>query len=276
MKDDEIMHQLKEILVGDEKKQRQEFETELKKIEHTLYDHHELKNTIDPIIDERFEDLRSQFNTFFGAQVQQQIKDSEEELIKTLTPIMGKLIKKWIAHEFVGLKESVNEYINSSLSFPEKIYNKIKSIFIPEETFNEIISKAINTAILIDVFIIQKKTGFMMAQYSEEPTMNQSQMAGMLTALIGFGEDALRVGVREKIRQIQYELYTVHIHNDFDFYAAILFSDGIQSNPEVIEPVKKMVASFIEQKMISQNYSDDIDVKILSKQLQDFLRAAAV
>lgn len=276
MKDDEIMHQLKEILVGDEKKQQELFETELKKIEQTLYNHDELKTTIDPIIDERFEDLRGQFKQFFGQQVQQQIKDSEEELIQTLTPIMGKLIKKWIALEFIGLKENVNEHIKSSISIPERIFGRIKAAIIPEITTAKILSEAFNTAQVLDIFIIQQKTGFMMAKYSDEEMMNRNQTAGMMTALIDFGEEALKIGTREEIEQIKYELYTIHKINEQDYYAVILLDNGIQSKPKYVEPVKDAVALFIKEEIIPKNFSDQVDVDALSNQLREFLRKAAI
>lgn len=276
MKDDEIMLRLKEILVGDEQKKQEEFQSELKKIENTLYNKKELKSEIDPILDERIEDLRKQFNQFFGEQVQQQIKDSEEELIVALTPLMGKLIQKWIAYEFVEFKSNVNEYIKESSSLPERIYWKVMTSLFPVKTGIKILMEAINTAKIIDIFIIQKETGFMMAKYSdEETTMNESQIAAMMTALINFGQDALKVGVKEKIEEIKYELYTVHIFNDFNFYAAILFKHGVQSNSKYIEPVKKSVARFINLKMKPENFTDHVDMKALSKQLREFLNKEA-
>ncbi len=276
MKDDEIMFQLKEILVGDEKKRQEEFHSELKKIEKTLYDKKELKAEIDPIIDERIEDLRNQFDQLFGDKVQQQIKNSEEELIVALTPVMGKLIQKWIAYEFNEFNSSINEYIKNSTSIPEIIYWKLRSFILPRGTAGKILMEAIDTAKIIDIFIIQKETGFMMAKYSDKETMNQNQIAGMMTALINFGQDALKVGVREKIEQIKYELYTVNIYNDFNYYAAILFEHGIQGNLKYVEPVKKSVARFIQQEIIPKNYTDSVDVDTLSKQLKDFLRKDAV
>lgn len=276
MKDDEIMLRLKEILVGDEQKKQEEFQSELKKLENTLYNKDELKSEIDPILDERIEDLRKQFNQFFGKQVQQQIKNSEEELIVALTPLMGKLIQKWIAHEFVEFKSNINEHIKESTSLPERIYWKVMSSLFPVKTGMKILMEAINTAKIIDIFIIQKETGFMMAKYSdEETTMNENQIAGMMTALINFGQDALKVGVKEKIEEIKYELYSVHIFNDFNFYAAILFKHGVQGNSKYVEPVKKSVARFINLKMKPENFSDDFDVNTLSKQLREFLNKEA-
>lgn len=276
MKDDEIMFRLKEILVGDEKKRQEEFQSELKKIEKTLYNKDELKSEIDPIIDERIEDLRNQFNQLFGDKVQQQIRNSEEELIVALTPLMGKLIQKWIAYEFTEFKSNINEYIRDSTSIPERIYWKVMSTFLPEKTAAKMLLEAINTAKIIDIFIIQKETGFMMAKYSDEETMNQNQIAGMMTALINFGQDALKVGVREKIEEIKYELYTVNIYNDFNFYAAILFKHGIQGHSKYVEPVKESVARFIQQEIIPKNFTDNVNVNTLSKQLKDFLRKDAI
>lgn len=265
MSEDNLMLQLKELLIGEEKEEQKKFKSELQKIEETLYNYDRLKEIIDPIIEDRVEKLRKNFDREFGLQVQQKILDSEEDLIKALTPIMGKLVKKWIVHEFIGLRENVEEQINA-LSLKEKAVNFLNKL--RGKKVDPI--KIINKGKIIDVFIIQKDSGFLMGKYSNEDTMNRNTLAGMMTALKSFGQEALKVGVREEIEKISYELYTVHFCNDFDYYAAILLDDGI-SSLKFINDVKTCVEQFMKVHIIAQNYTDTIPDDYISDELRKFI-----
>jgi len=106
--------------------------------------------------------------------------------------------------------------------------------------------------------------------------MNQNQIAGMMTALLDFGQDALKVGVQEKLQEISYELHTLRIYNAHDYYFSILFKKGLDDNSKYVKVVKETVARFIEEVIKPRNNSDEIHVDDLSKKLRDFLRKGEV
>lgn len=79
-----------------------------------------LKQKVNPFVDDKIEDLRENFPAYFGDTITEtikvQIKNSHDQVVEAFYPIMGKLVKKFIVAEITKLFESINETINNKLS----------------------------------------------------------------------------------------------------------------------------------------------------------------
>ena len=71
----------------------------------------------------------------------------------------------------------------------------------------------------------KKNSGILLADYSplSEDTIDKEMVAGMLTAIKSFVEDAFQGG-DQNLELIEYELYTIHIQNFYSYYVAAVIS----------------------------------------------------
>jgi len=75
------------------------------------------------------------------------------------------------------------------------------------------------------MFVIEKDSGILISDYSplSEDTVDKEMVAGMLTAIKSFVEDAFQGG-DQNLEMIEYELYTIHIQNFYSYYIAAVVS----------------------------------------------------
>lgn len=235
-----------------------EFELALLKLKTTLNEPNLLRSKVSSLLDEQTQEMKFKFDELFGQEVAEIIKNSEPQLIKALTPIMGKLIKKWITFELGKVQSKLNEQIknNPVRAFFDKIIGK-----------NPI--ENVCTATIQDVLIIENKTGLLICKYAEENPINKNQMAGYMKAIVSYGEEALKVGYKEKIKEWTYETYRVVIHTDADYFGAIVL-DGHSTQDFTIK-LKNTVGVFISNHLNGKDFSKEIPEKELSKKLRKIL-----
>ncbi|WP_438976530.1 response regulator [Polaribacter sp.] len=104
---------LKELLLTDD---RQKFES----LRDQFLEKDKIRENINPVVDEKIDDLKANFPEHFGDQITQSIKvqfrESQDEVVEALYPIMGKLVKKFIIAEipFIIHKENDEDDIENS------------------------------------------------------------------------------------------------------------------------------------------------------------------
>ena len=116
------------------------------------------------------------------------IQQSKEEVIDVLGPVMGKMIKKFISSEMERLKQNVEERCKAifSLSFlKRKLKSKVTGVSESELAIGESVSSS-----LFQIFVIEKKTGLFIGQYSPEDLLDPDLVSGMLSAIKSFVESA--------------------------------------------------------------------------------------
>ncbi|MEM9849724.1 MAG: hypothetical protein AAF847_17675, partial [Bacteroidota bacterium] len=108
------MDQLRSIILREDR-------FELERLRATLDDQEKLSQKISPILEERIAFLKQEFPTEFKAIVddliEEKLKASQQEILDVIYPVMGKMIKKYIQHQFELLRESINEQIERSKMF---------------------------------------------------------------------------------------------------------------------------------------------------------------
>ena len=106
-------------------------------------------------------------------------------MAEALFPIMGKMIKKYVQAEVAKLSDSINEKINATFSFKNIFKSKSK-----ERPTAAMMLKEEYKAYIEQVLVVEKGSGILKANYAKSQTMDEDMMAGMLTAIKSFAEDA--------------------------------------------------------------------------------------
>ena len=101
-----LFEQLKTILLQQDRK-------EIDSIKQILNNRSELEKRIDPIFNDKIEDLKSRFPEEFGELINQSIEgkleESKEQLLNVIYPVLGQMIRKYVSHQFQLLKERIDD-----------------------------------------------------------------------------------------------------------------------------------------------------------------------
>ena len=199
-----------------------------------------MADTVDPLIDDKIDDLRENFPEYFGGTITEtiktQIRDSQDEVVDALYPIMGKLIKKAIVVEINRLSESINQRVKKTFSFKE-YFNTFKRKVSGVSDGEVALSNALKPA-LEEIFIIEKNSGILLGNHSTGNIANKDMISGMLTAIKSFAEDAFAKEGQD-LEDIKFETFQISLYNFNTIYIAMAIS-GVQ-NPEFKETLNEKI-----------------------------------
>jgi len=257
------LNELRNLLVHDLIEKQNKIFTQLDSLESTINNPDLLKEKVSSILDDQTHEMKHKFDELFGQEVAGIIKNSEPQLLKALTPIMGKLIQKWIAFEMNKVQSRVNEKISKS-----PISTIFKKLFRAENS-DDLIAQT-NTVTIKDILIIEKKASLVVCNFAVENPINIDQVGGLMSAIKAFGEDALKVGYKEEIVGLKFQTYEVIMQIDLNYYAAILL-DGVAPQ-DFKSKLKKTVASFIIKNINNKDFSKGIPEEELSEKLRKIVK----
>jgi hypothetical protein len=250
MNSEDKLKVLKEILLTEER----EFDKDiLKKIQELKDRQGDLNERVDPILDARLEKFINEIPQTLGPTITQtlktEIKKSNEELAEALFPILGKMIKKYVQAEIKKLNNNINSKLKKSFSWRSVFKGKNE-----QETNAAALLKEEYKGFVENVMVIEKGSGILKANYAKTQNIDEDMMAGMLTAIKSFAEDAFAKANLE-LERIDYELYTIHLQNFSNYYIAVVIS-GIYDDEfkDKLEDVLLDFAQFVINK-------DDLDNK---------------
>lgn len=187
----------------------------------------ELSHKVDPIIDDKLDEFVQEIPKTLGPTItetlREEIKNSQDAVVEALFPIIGKMIKKYIAHEMKLLSENISRKTKKAFSFRNwfrRTKAKVQGVSEGDLAISDYAKPR-----LIQMFVIEKNSGILIADYSplSEGTIDKEMVAGMLTAIKSFVEDAFEGG-NQNLELIEYELYTIHIQNFYSYYVAAVIS----------------------------------------------------
>lgn len=228
MNQEQLLSTLKDIILEEDRTISKSIKSDLDKLQHKIEDETEFKKLVHPQLDSYTENLRTNFIKIYGKEItgaiKQQIHDSKDEVIDALYPIIGKLIQKYIQTEFAKISEKVDKQVNNTLS-PQYWINLFKSKMSGTKNSEMLISE-MNKSVLEEVYLIQKDSGILQGSYSRHNTIDQDMIAGMLTAIKSFVEDAFAQKT-EELSTIEYESYKILLYNYHTFYLAIVLSGNV-------------------------------------------------
>lgn len=207
---------LRELLLEEQRK-------DLESLKEEIFVHEKFSERVSPLVDEKIEVLREKFPEYFGETITEtikiQIRDSQDEVIEALYPILGKLVKKFIVSEIEKLTNSINETIKEKFSFKEII----KRYFKGKNNNADIVLHEVFKAEIEEVFVINKESGLLAGSFSKGNIADKDMVAGMLTAIKSFAEDAFSKEGQD-LEDIRFETFQLSIHNFKTIYIAVAIS----------------------------------------------------
>lgn len=238
---------LKELLLADDRKDFKVLKEEFIEIE-------KFSKKVSPIVDEKIDDLKENFPKYFGKTITEtikvQIRESQDEVVEALYPIMGKLVKKFIVAEITKLSDSINETINNKFS----ISQIIKRLFKGKRTDSEDVLQEVFEPFIEEVFVIEKDSGLLAGSYSRGQIADKDMISGMLTAIKSFVEDAFsKEG--QNLEDIKFETFQLSIQNFKSIYIATATSGVI--NPEFKEELLDHINNLAEIILRDRSYLSD-------------------
>lgn len=230
MTDAEKLVKLRELLLQEDRNFAQEILQKLDHLEETVYVESNLSDKIQPIVEKRIVDFAADLDQKFGPLVStalaSEVKNSQDKIVDILFPLLGKMIKKFVQQEVKLLSDNINGQMKQTFSV--KTYTrKFKSIFTGVSEQELVIADIVKPE-LQQIFVIEKGSGIIIANYSKTTTIDPDMVAGMLTAIKSFVEDAFNGG-GQSLENIEYELYNIQIQNFTSYYIAAVLSGSINN-----------------------------------------------
>lgn len=261
MNSDERLEILKELLLTDENEPEKDI---MRKIQMLEAKQEDLSQRVNPIMDKRFDGFVQEIPKTLGPVITEalktEIKKSQDAVAEALFPIIGKMIKKYVQSEIKKLNDEINEKLNKTFSFKRWFQGKGASNTNAAALMHEQYKAKID-----QILVIEKGSGILKASYAKSEAMDEDMVAGMLTAIKSFVEDAFTGEKDMMLERIDYELFTIHLQNFSNYYIAVVLS-GIYDDEtkDKLEDVLLDFAQFVINK-------DDLDNQVhFTKKLKEY------
>ncbi|RDK88359.1 cell envelope biogenesis protein OmpA [Marinirhabdus gelatinilytica] len=225
VKEEDKLQMLRDILLVDDRQVANAVNQRLDVITQTIEERAKLSEKVDPIIQEKLDEFVAEIPVTLGPTItktlKKEIANSQDAVVEALYPIMGKMIKRYVQNEIKVLSETINKKVNNTFSLIS-LKRKMRARFTGVKESDLILAEA-NPPAINEVFLIQKGSGILLGNHSTTETVDKDMISGMLTAIKSFVEDAF-TGGNQNLENIEYELYTIHIQNFYNFYIAVVVS----------------------------------------------------
>ncbi len=235
-----------------------------------------LSEHVNPIIDHKIANIKDDFSNVFGNEVgtefEKKLLLSEDLLLTVLSPMMGKMMRKYISKEIQGLKDKIDQQFKRSFSF-KRYYHLIRAKVFGIESSAIILAGLEDFKTRIqDIFIIQRNSGLVLgsAHASEAELGDGDIFSGMLTAIKAFGEDAFNKAGSEKqeLEFIEYDSNKIFLqsHHNY-FFAAVL--NGTMSLSEKDDLANQLMEFADKEKKLNLQEINGEDSAYISDQLKN-------
>lgn len=246
----ERFRQLQQLLLDDDRQVSIQIKEEIEQLRSELISPEEIDSRVSPFIENKIKYLQENFPELFGhvmaETIKQQIKDSQDEMVDALYPILGKLIKKFVSKEMERLSEQIDRQISETFSWhawKRRFRGWIKGESEKDRIFTDLLKAKVE-----EVFIVDKESGLLAGSWSRADLADRDMIAGMLTAIKGFVEQAFSKGDQE-LETIEYDNYKLLIRNFHTYYITIVVSGVVSA--EFKSMLTDLMLSFAERYKIS-------------------------
>ena len=238
---------LKELLLEQDREAHKETLEKIEELTFLINTRKKLELKVDPIVDAKIKSFQESIPSTLGptitAALKTQIAEAQDDIVEVLAPIIGKMIKKFVALEMQILSEKIDSQFKKAFSF-----TRFKSWFGGVKE-SDVMLRELSAPNLEEIFIIEKESGILKGNYSRSETVDKDMISGMLTAIKLFVEDAFSKGA-EELEMIEYESYKIHIFNYNSFFIAVVVSGVVTA--EFKSKLQDLVLSFLEKYMLNK------------------------
>lgn len=216
------LEELRALLLAQDRASHSSVMERLAELEQAMVDDETFAERLNPYLEEQVRYLQQEFPSLFGKflgpAIKQQIQEEREVIIDALYPIIGKLIARYLKEEIQRISEKLDESLKDPFSM-SNLKLRFKAMF-SSVSYEELLFREIaGSNKLEEVFIIQKDTGLSMAHYSLHGVTRSQMVAGMLTGIKSFMEDAFQKGGQE-LDTLEYDKYQIKVFPYSRFYIA--------------------------------------------------------
>ena len=191
-----------------------------------------------------------------------QIRESRDDVVQALFPIVGQMIKKYVQQEIQLLTEKLDRQFERAFSF-DMLMLRFKALFTGA-SYGELVLKQTKQPQIREIFLIEEESGILMASYSKSKSFDQDMMSGMLTAIKTFVEDAMEVE-KQNLEMISYDLYKIYVQNFNKFYIAVVIAGVIDE--EFKSRLNDQILTFVKEIMLK---SENHEEKELTKSIAQY------
>ena len=236
----QMLLQLQEILL---KKDRQSLES----LQQTLDDKKLLSEKVSPIIEEHLVFMKQNFPKEFKDSVEKiidvKLKNSQDEILNLIYPKLGKMIQKYIGHQFQQLKEGIDAQIEATLNKGPLgwVRRKVFGIKVSDE-----ILSGVDRPVIEQILVVQRDSGLLLGSAAKNEKIHEDLVAGMLTAIKSFAEDAFERGEAD-LEMIQYDIYRIFLQNFPQYYIAVVLGGSMNALQK--ENLTNDLLTFAEEEM---------------------------
>ncbi len=254
----QLLKQLRQILLSEDREA-------LAAIREMLEDEAQLSEKISPIIRQHFAFLKENFREEYGVIIEEivtkKLSESQDEIVNMIFPKLNTIIKKFITAQFQMLKEGIDTQIKTVQNrfSPKNIFSRF---FGPSES--DIVLSQLDNPEVHEIYLVQRESGLLLGSYAREKNTDQDVIAGMLTAIKSFAEDAFNRG-KEDLEMIQYENYKIFLQNLPSYYFAVAMTGSISTSEK--ESLSNKLITFAQDNV-------PFDTTIVNSTLTDQISAA--
>lgn len=210
---DEYLQKIKNILLKDDRATQEIIKKEIAEIKNVL-------DNLEKLIEEKAEPVVEK-------KVESEIKNSEENIKEMMFPAIGQMVRKYIIMELEKLSERIDTQVEKAFSF-ENIKRQFTAL-VKGVKPNELIMDNLLTAEVEEVYVIEQQSGLLAGHYSKGNIIDQDMIAGMLTAIKAFVDDAFQQKTGS-LDMIEHGTYKIILQNSFKFYIAIVVSGTVKAS----------------------------------------------
>lgn len=190
--EDKVLQRLKDIILEEETQKRLFLEQEVTSLKKEISPEY-LNSRLEPIVSQKVDEIRDNMSALsgeaLGAAIRAQIRNNKEDIIDALYPIMGSLIQKYIQVELERLSDNINRQIDDTFSW-KAIKREFLGLFGIRE--KDQLMRAALVPVIEEGYVIYQNSGLLIGHYTRKDTVDQDMIAGMLTAIKSFVEDAFQ------------------------------------------------------------------------------------
>lgn len=271
MKNKDKITELQSLLLEEDRVRIDDIDESLNNVRDDLNTRAKLEGKVNPIIETRLEHFQKEIPLKMGPAItealKRQVSESQHEVVDALHPLIGKLIKKYIRREIELISERIDKQFESAFSL-EGWKRRLKAWFSGTKESKLMMRDAMPPE-LNELFLIKKGTGLLVSSYSWTNRIDADMIAGMLTAIKSFSEDAME-REDEELEAIVYESYKIQIYNVKSFYVAVVLSGVLTA--EFKAQLHDKVMEFAELYMTNKSNKDE-NHKLLTEDLKNYFDA---
>jgi len=259
---------LKEILFEEERERYEELYLLIKDIEEKMnedLDLHELPQAqVDILLERMMQVMPERLGPTITKTLKVQIRESQDDVVQALFPIIGQMIKRYIKQEIAALTEKIDRQFDDALSI-DRLMIRIKA-WLTGNSYAELMLRESVGSEVQEIFIIEEGSGLLLASYSRHGLLDQDMVAGMLTAIKTFVNEAFET--EQTLETIAYDQFTIYVQNFNRFYLAAVLSGAM--NVEFKKKLDDTILQFVKEGYLN---SPNMDQATLSQKIdQHFQR----